>query len=33
VPELIDANITDVELGDEVVFEDFGFDDQLSTNT
>lgn len=33
VPELIDANLTDIELGDEVVFEDFGFDDQLSTNT
>ena len=33
VPELIDANITDIQLGKEVVFEDFGFDDQLSTNT
>lgn len=33
VPELIEAKISDIELWDEVVFEDFGFDDQLSTNT
>lgn len=33
VPELIDAKISNIELWDEVVFEDFGFDDQLSTNT
>lgn len=33
VPELIDAKISDIELWEEVVFEDFGFDDQLSTNT
>jgi len=33
VPELIDAQISDIELWEEVVFEDFGFDDQLSTNT
>lgn len=33
VPELIEAKISDIELWNEVVFEDFGFDDQLSTNT
>jgi len=33
VPKLIEANIWDIGLWDEVVFEDFGFDDQLSTNT
>ena len=33
VPELIDAKISDIELWEDVVFEDFGFDDQLSTNT
>ncbi len=33
VPKLIEATIWDIELWDEVVFEDFWFDDQLSTNT
>ena len=33
VPKLIEAQISDIELWEEVVFEDFGFDDQLSTNT
>ena len=33
VPELIEINHFDeIELGNEVVFEDFDFDDKLSTN-
>lgn len=32
VPELITWKISDIELWKEIVFEDFWFDDQLSTN-
>lgn len=33
VPKLIKAQFEDIKLWKEVVFEDFWFDDQLSTNT
>ncbi len=33
VPKLIKAEFGDIKLWNEVVFEDFWFDDQLSTNT
>lgn len=33
VPELIKATFDDITLWEKVVFEDFWFDDQLSTNT
>ena len=33
VPELIEAKIDDIELWDRVVFEDYDFDDKLSSQT
>ena len=33
VPKLIEAKFEGIKLWNEIVFEDFWFDDQLSTNT